>query len=372
MSFKIELSQSQEERALRLHREAIVVDTHSDTLMQLIPQARGAAITPTGGPTTPQARGATTPPAGGARRQGPRKLGERSETGKIDVPRLIEGGVTCQAFGMYTASIPDNPMALKTSLQMVDAFYTGIEENKDKIVQVRDYDEILKAKQSGKVGCMLTIEGAEPLMGDLGILRVFHRLGVRILSFTHNYRTEFADGLSAARTGGKLTPKGLEAMEEMRRLGIVLDASHITDACFWDVVENTKVPFIASHSNSRELCNVSRNLTDDMLRALAEKGGVTGMNYLGGFVVPREKTMAGYQTTVEDLVDHIDHIVKVVGPDYVGLGSDFDGGGGMVGLEDTSKVPNITRILVKRGYSDEDIKKILGGNHLRVFKQVIK
>ena len=347
MSFKIELSESEEDRAMRLHKEALVVDTHSDTLMQLIPQRE--------------------------MRQRPRKLGERSETGHIDLPRLIEGGVDCQTFGMYTGSMPDYPLALKTALQMVDAFYTGIEENKDKIVQVRSYNEIIRADKEGKVGALLSIEGAEPLMGDLGILRVFHRLGVRILSFTWNWRTEFADGLAAARTGGKLTQKGLDAMEEMRRLGIVLYVSHITDACFWDIVENTKVPFIASHSNSREVCNVPRNLTDDMLRALADKGGVTGMNYAPGFIVSREKLGKGYKATVEDLVDHIDHIVKVVGPDHVGLGSDFDGiGPPPAGLEDASKVPNITRVLVKRGYSDEDIKKILGGNHLRVFKQVLK
>lgn len=345
MDFKIELSKSDEERAIMLHKEAVVVDTHSDTLGQLIPQRR--------------------------RGQKPRKLGERSETGKIDLPKLIEGGITCQAFGMYTGVSPDYPLALKTALQMVDAFYTSIEENKDKFVQVRNYEEIVRAKEEKKVGGLLTIEGSEPLMGDLGLLRVFHKLGVRILSFTWNWRTEFADGLSASRTEGKLTQMGIEAVEELRRLGIVLDVSHITDACFWDIVENTKVPFIASHSNCRELCDVPRNLTDDMLRALAEKGGVTGMNYLGFFVVPREKLGTEYKATVEDLVDHIDHVVKVVGPDYVGLGSDFDGGGGLVGLEDTSKVPNITRIMVKRGYSDEDIKKILGGNHLRVFEQVM-
>ena len=344
MSYRVDLTGSQEERAMRLHKEAVVVDTHSDTLGQLLPQ----------------------------RGQPPRKLSERSPTGKIDLPKLVEGGVTCQAFGMYTGTGPDNPVALRTAVMMVDAFYRSVEESKDIFVQVRNCDDIVKAKNEGKIGGMLTIEGAEPLMGELGILRVFHTLGVRILSFTWNWRTEFADGLSAARTGGKLTQKGIDAVEEMRRLGIVLDVSHITDACFWDIVENTKVPFIASHSNCRTLANVPRNLTDDMIRALASKGGVMGMNYLGGFCVPREKINTGYKPTVEDLVDHIDYINKLVGPEYVGLGSDFDGGGGMVGLEDTSLVPNITRLLVKRGYSDEDVLKILGGNHMRVFKSVIK
>ena len=349
MVFKVELSKSEEERALRLHREAVVVDTHCDTLMQLIPQ-RGLL-----------------------RGRRPRKLGERSEKGHIDLPRLIEGGVDCQLFAMYTGLTPNYPGALKRALQMLDAFYISVEENKDRFVQVLSYDEIVRAKDEGKVGGMLSIEGAEPLMGDIGLLRIFYKLGVRVLSFTWNWRTELADGLSESRTGSKLTTKGMEALEEMRRLGIVLDVSHISDSCFWDVVDNIKVPFIASHSNSREVCNHRRNLTDDMMRAMAERGGVTGMNYAPGFIVPAEKLKAGQRATIEDLVDHIDHFVDVAGPDHVGLGSDFDGiGQPPVGLEDASKVPNITRVLAKRGYSDEDTKKILGVNFMRVFKRVLR
>lgn len=348
MSFKIELSRSQEERAMRLHREAIVIDTHSDTLMQLTQQSASV------------------------RRQPFRKLGERSAAGHIDLPRLIEGGVTCQTFSMYTGLTSSYPNALKTALLMVDSFYTGMQDNREKIVNVRNSEEIVKAKKDGKVGALLSIEGAEPLMGEVGILRVFHMLGVRMLSFTWNWRTDFADGLSETRAQSKLTTKGIAALEEMQRLGMVFDVSHITDACFWDTVENIKGPFIASHSNSREVCNVPRNLTDDMLKALADKGGVTGMNFAPGFIVSRERLASGYKATVEDLVNHIDHIVKVVGPDHVGLGSDFDGiGDPPVGLEDVSKVPNITRVLVKRGYSDEDILKILGGNFLGVFKKVL-
>ena len=136
-------------------------------------------------------------------------------------------------------------------------------------------------------------------------------------------------------------------------------------SCFWDVVEAKKGPFIASHSNCRAVCDHQRNLTDDMIRALAEHGGVMGMNFAPAFVDPTH-------ATVERVVDHIDHVVELVGPDHVGLGSDFGGiSATPEGLEDVSKMPNITRVLVKRGHSDEDIKKILGGNHLRVFKQVL-
>jgi len=335
----VKLTKAEEERALRLHRESLVVDTHCDTLMQFMPQGR---------------RG---PP--------PRRLGERSNRGHIDLPRLVEGGVDCQTFAIYTGRQENEPWALRTALRMVDIFDRECEANEE-IVPVRGYSEILDANRAGKVAALLSIEGAEPLMGDLGVLRVFHKLGVRMLSFTWNWRTPFADGLAATRAESKLTDLGVEALREMERLGIVYDVSHLSDSCFWDVVDVKKGPFIASHSNCRAVCDHPRNLTDDMIKALAEHGGVMGMNFAPPFI-DKEKT------TVERLVDHIDHIVDLVGADHVGLGSDFDGiGSTPEGLEDASKMPNITRELVRRGYSDDDIKKILGGNHLRVFKEVFK
>ena len=335
----VELTKAEEERSLRLHKEALVVDTHCDTLMQFMPQRR---------PVSP-----------------PRRLGERSDQGHIDLPRLVEGGVDCQTFAIYTGSRVNQPGALLTALQMVDVFDRECSAN-DGIVHVCSYDEILAAEREGKVAALLSIEGAEPLMGDLGVLRIFYKLGVRMLSLTWNWRTPFADGLAAKRAESKLTDLGVEAIREMERLGIVYDVSHLSDSCFWDVVEVKKGPFIASHSNCRAVCDHQRNLTDDMIKALAEHGGVMGMNFAPAFV-DKEKA------TVERLVDHIDHIVELVGPDHVGLGSDFDGiRSTPEGLEDVTKMPNITRELVKRGYSDEDIMKILGGNHLRVFKEVFK
>jgi len=335
----VKLTRAEEERAMSLHREALVVDTHCDTLMQFMPQ---------------QGRGAT-----------PRRLGERSDRGHIDLPRLVEGGVDCQTFAIYTGRRVNQPGALLTALQMVDVFDRECAANEG-IVHVRSYDEILAADREGKVAALLSIEGAEPLMGDLGVLRVFHRLGVRMLSLTWNWRTPFADGLAAKRAEGRLTDLGVEAIREMERLGIVYDVSHLSDSCFWDVVEVKKGPFIASHSNCRAVCDHPRNLTDDMIKALAEHGGVMGMNFAPAFVDKK-------RATVKRLVDHIDYIVDLVGVDHVGLGSDFDGIGlTPEGLEDVSKMPNITRELVRRGYSDDDIKKVLGGNHLRVFKEVLK
>ena len=334
----IELSKKQEEKAARLHREAIVVDTHCDTLMKFLGQPHGM------------------PPA--------RKLGDRADWGHIDLPRMIEGGVTCQTFAVYTGIRAFVPEATLMALQMVDKFYSEIEAN-DGIVAVTSHDEILEAKKKGLACGMLSMEGAEPLMGEIALLRVFYRLGFRMLSFAWNYRTPFADGLHARRAESKLPELGVQALEEMERLGMIFDVSHLTDSVFWDVADVMKGPFIASHSNCRELCDHPRNLTDDMIRALAEHGGVMGMNFAPAFV-DKEKA------TVERMVDHVDHIVDLVGPDHVGLGSDFDGiGSTPEGLEDVSKMPNMTRVMVKRGYSDEDILKILGGNHLRVFKQII-
>jgi membrane dipeptidase len=337
---KVELSDAQEERAMRLHKEAIVVDTHCDTLMQFLPQPWGS------------------PPA--------RKLGERSDRGHIDLPRMIEGGVTCQTFAVYTgrrAIVPEAPLM---AMKMVDAFYSEIEANPE-IVAVTTHDEIVAAKKAGKVCGLLSLEGAEPLMGDIALLRVYYRLGMRMLSFAWNYRTPFADGLGAKRSESKLPELGVQALEEMDRLGIVFDVSHLCDSVFWDAADVIKGPFIASHSNSRALCSHARNCTDDMIKAIADHGGVLGMNYAPQFIVD-----GGENVTVINMVDHIDHIVKLVGPDHVGLGSDFDGiGPPPKGIETVDQTPNVTRELVKRGYSDEDILKILGGNHMRVFKEVI-
>jgi membrane dipeptidase len=345
----VELTKSEEARALRLHREALVVDTHCDTLMQIkTGQGTAGGLIPLHGRGIPQ-----------------RRLGERSNQGHIDLPRLVEGGVDCQTFAIYTARQENQPDALRTALQMVETFDAECAANERVVAHVRRYNEILTANKAGKVAALLAIEGAEPLMGDVALIRIFHKLGVRMISLTWNWRTPFADGLSAKRSQSKLTDLGVDALREMERLGIVYDVSHLSDSCFWDVVEVKKGPFIASHSNCRAVCDHPRNLTDDMIRALADHGGVMGMNFAPAFV-DKEKA------TVERLVDHIDHVVKLVGADHVGLGSDFDGiDTTPEGLEDASKMPNVTRELVRRGYGDDEIGKILGGNHLRAFKEVI-
>jgi membrane dipeptidase len=334
----IELTKTQEEHAISLHKVAIIVDTHCDTLMHLLPQERGQSQT--------------------------RKLGEKSEQGHLDLPRMIEGGITCQTFAIFTGRRAVVPEASLIALQMVDKFYTEIETN-DNLIKAISHEEILQAKKDRKVCALLSLEGAEPLMGDIALLRVYYRLGVRMISFTWNWRTPFADGLRASRADSKLTSLGVQALEEINRLGMIFDVSHLADSVFWDVADVINHPFIASHSNARAICDHKRNLTDDMIHSLSDHGGVIGINYAPAFI---HKNKA----TIEKMVDHIDYIVNLVGSDYVGLGSDYDGiKNPPTGIEDVSKTPNITRLLVKRGYSDEDILKILGGNHMRVFKKVI-
>jgi membrane dipeptidase len=186
-----------------------------------------------------------------------------------------------------------------------------------------------------------------------------------MVGLVHSLRNLLADGVADNRTNGGLSRLGVDVVEELNKLGIIVDVSHLSDAGFWDVLEISKDPIVASHSNSRAVCDHSRNLSDDMIKALAERGGVMGMNFAPDFV---HKT----KPSVETLVDHIDHIVDLVGPEHVGLGSDFDGiPRTPAGLEDASKMPAITEELVKREYSEDYIRLILGGNHLRLIERVV-
>lgn len=318
--------------SLSLHRDALIVDTHCDTLLSLM---RG------------------------------RPLGERRDEGHIDLPRLREGGVGVQFFACYIEPQFKPDRGLKRVLQQIDAFYQAVEANRDQIEVALTVADIERIRAAGKVAAVLAIEGGEAIDGDLAALRMLHRLGVRSFGLVWNQRNLLADGIGERRTHGGLTTLGVEAVREMNRLGMVVDVSHLNDEGFWDVIETSTSPIMASHSNSRAICDHPRNLTDDQIRALAKNGGVMGMNFCPAFV------RSEGPVTVDHLIDHIDHIVDLVGFDHVGLGSDFDGINDVPqGLEDVSRLPNLTRRLVERGYSEENIRKILGGNHLRVLKAV--
>jgi len=332
--------------ALKLHRQAVVVDTHCDTLKCLMPTF-------------------TLPRNSHWDDRSNIGMGVRSDLGHIDIPRLKEGGVDCQVFAISSVRDRTRPYALRTAMEMIDIFYRECEKHKEAIAPTTTHGDIMKAANEGKVAAMLSIEGADVIEGKIGLLRIFHRLGVRMVGLVHSLRNELADGVADNRTKGGLSELGVQAVEELDRLGTLIDISHLSDTGFWDLMDITKGPVIASHSNSRAVCHHPRNMTDEMIEAMADRGGVMGMNFAPSFVHPT-------QATVQGVVDHIDHIVNLVGPDHVGLGSDFDGiPYTPVGLEDVTKMPNITAELVNRGYAEEDVRKILGENHLRLIKEVI-
>jgi membrane dipeptidase len=328
-----------------LHGDSVVVDTHCDTLKCLMPVF-------------------TRPRDSMWADRSKVSMVARSGLGHIDVPRLVEGGVTCQVFAISGERGRAPSHSLRTALEMIGRFYDECEASQGTLVPVTRSGEITKAKKAGRVAAMLSIEGCDVLEGSVEALRVYHRLGVRIVGLVHSIRNELADGVADRRTCGGLSEMGAQAVAELNRLGMIVDISHLNDEGFWDVMELTRVPVIASHSNARAVCDHPRNMTDDMIRALAGNGGVMGMNFAPAFVHPTRATLGG-------VVDHVDHIVELVGPDHVGLGSDFDGiPSTPEGLEDVTKIPGITRELLKRGYGEDDVRKILGGNHLRLIRTV--
>ncbi len=326
--------------------EALVVDTHCDTLKCLMPMF-------------------TLPRNSQWDDRSDIGMGVRSALGHIDLPRLKEGGVDCQVFAISSVRDRTRPYALRTAMEMIDIFYSECAAHPEAVTPVTTHKEIVEAAAEGKVAAMLSIEGADVIEGKVGMLGVFHRLGVRMVGLVHSLRNELADGVADGRTGGGLSELGVEVVEELDRLGILIDVSHLSDAGFWDLIDVAKGPVMASHSNARAVCDHPRNMTEDMIRAMADRGGVMGINFAPGFVHPT-------RATVQGIVDHIDYIVDLVGPDHVGLGSDFDGiPYTPEGLEDVTRMPNITTELVRRDYAEEDVNKILGENHLKMMKEVL-
>lgn len=322
-------------KAKQIHQKATVFDGHCDTILEVINHKRS--------------------------------LGSRTLVGHLDIPRMKEGGVDVQFFAVFIEDIYKPDRSLKRTLQLIDCFYKEIEKNQDDISLATNYNQIEEVNRAGKIAAILSIEGGEALEGDLGVLRVLYKLGVRLLTLTWNQRNQIADGIGESRTGSGLTEFGLKVIDEMNRLGMLIDVSHLSETGFWDVIKRSKAPIVASHSNCYALCPHLRNLKDEQIKALADKGGVIGITFVPNFLTQEKR-----KTTVEDVVKHIDYLVEKVGIDYIGLGSDFDGTGGLpLGLEGVDKVPNITKGLLDRGYKEKDIKKILGENFLRVFKEVV-
>ncbi len=361
------------ERANKIHFSSIVLDTHIDVTPKL---------------------------------QSEWKFTEEHTTGHIDLPRMKKGGLNALFFSIYMSGTVTGPKAVNDALQRIAAVHKLAEDLPDKVMLCTTAAGVRQAHKQGKIAGLMGMEGGHMINNSLPVLRMYAELGVRYLTLTHSVNTDWADSSGDQPKHNGLTNFGKDVVRELNRLGVMVDISHVADKTFWDSLEVSRAPMIASHSSCRALSGHSRNMTDEMIKALAAKGGVIQINYLDSFIDPdlfawsqktqaaRRELMQKYQgesretafpkvreelvkqfgpapkASWERIIDHIDHAVKLVGADHVGLGSDFDGGSMPVGMEDCTKLPKITEALVRKGYSESDIRKILGLNTLRLMEEV--
>lgn len=296
------------------------------------------------------------------------KCGEglRKNNCHIDISRLKNYDSYVQFFAAFISPEHAKMGALKRTLSIIDRLYQEIENNKQDIMLCCNYNDMEDAFAGRKIAAVLTIEGGEALEGSLASLRMLYKMGVRGMTLTWNYRNQIADGVIDGISGGGLTPFGREVITEMNRLGTLIDVSHISEAGFWDVINLTAAPIIASHSNSKKLCSHPRNLTDEQLLALKKNGGVTGLNLYPVFLND------GGKASIKDALSHIEYIVALTGEDTLGLGSDFDGiESTPEGLEGVQCYSNLLNELLKLNYSEGLVKKIAGENFIRIIKSVL-
>lgn len=295
------------------------------------------------------------------------KLGTNlcNSSSNSDIKRMKEYEGFVQVFAAFVAPSYIPSFSLRRALQIIDRLYHEIDKYKDDITLCRQYGDIATSIENGKVAALISIEDGAALQGDISVLRTFYRLGVRSICLTWNHRNEIADGVEDSSTRGGLTPFGREVVREMNRLGMLADLSHISDTGFWDVVECSESPIIASHSNAREICSHKRNLSNEQLLAIKAKDGVVGIN-----LYPHFLNDSG-TASLKDITKHIEHMAALIGCGHIGIGSDFDG----IELtpEDICGVEDIGLIfeqLLKLNYSQKDVEAIAGGNFLRVFRTV--
>lgn len=364
------------QRALAIHRRAIVIDTHNDITT---PMANDD-FDLNGTPPTPY---------------------------RTNIARMKQGGLTAEFFSLYVKPwYVEHGGAARRTLDMIDSVYRAAERNPRDLIIATSVADIRRAKQLNKIAALMGIEGGHAIEDSLPTLREFYRLGVRYMTLTWNNTNNWADAGRGEKKHHGLSDYGREVVREMNRLGMLVDVSHVSDETMSDALEVSKAPIIASHSSARALSDVPRNIPDDLLKRIAKNGGVIQVNFYSEFVDvktvkpqsdERDARLKAQQDAlnqkykddperlgeegdkleaanplpplpISKLIDHIDHIVKVAGIDHVGLGADFDGANDMPeGAQDVSMLPNITYELLKRGYSEQDIRKILGENFLRVF-----
>jgi len=368
-------------RADKIHSSILTVDTHCDTPMEFSDPAFD--------------------------------LGKRHDEGCVDFPRMIEGGLHAEFFVVFTAQGPRNDSSYSKVHQQVLDIINEIHKNVAKNSSLADIaitpDDAYRLKKAGKIAAFIGMENGYPVGKDLTRIKLYFDLGARYMTLAHTKNNDICDSSTdpAGAENNGLSAFGIQVVKEMNRLGMMVDISHISDKSFYDVLKITKAPVIASHSSCRALCGSPRNLTDDMLLALKENDGVIQICMLGNYLKTPEpnpeldsklkelKDKYGdydalpdsvkkivrkvykdirkkYEksATVKDIVDHIDHVVQVIGIDYVGIGTDFDGGGGVEGCRTASDMKNITIELLRRGYSKSEITKIWGGNIMRVMRKV--
>ncbi len=371
------LAQGTEERFDRLMRDLLIVDTHVDTPGYVVDEGY--------------------------------QLAEEHGYYEADIPRLRRGRVGAIFFGIYVQPQDFPPEAwVPRSLEWIDAVHEQVRANRDQVEFARTADDIERIHRAGKIAILLGLEGGHLIADSPAILRDYYRLGVRYMTLTHFRNNSWADSGTDRPVHHGLSPKGRDLVREMNRMGMMVDISHVSDKTFADALEVSRAPVIASHSSLRAICDIPRNMSDDMVRALARKRGVVFINFSAAYLNPkasavlvanrerRDREIADMlakhrndpsrwemkraiqkryrallpEVKAEAVLRAIDHVAKIAGPDFVGLGSDFDGISGMVpaGLEDVSKYPVLVRGLMDMGYSDTDIRKIMGGNLLRVMR----
>jgi len=374
-------------KAQAIHDSAIIVDTHADTPQRFLDE--GFDIDST----------------------------DPNDVGHISLDKARRGNLGAEFFSIWVDPETNQGRFARHTFDLIDSVYEQAARHPDRMMMAFSVADIERAHREHKLAALMGIEGGHSIENDIHLLRDYYRLGVRYMTLSWSNTNEWADSSgdiddSKVERHNGLTAFGKQVVLEMNRLGMMVDISHVADKTFWDAIATTKAPVIASHSSARALVDAPRNMTDDMLRAVARNGGVVQVNFYSGFVdqrfrnaneaqdkdekaavqkyldslkaqgkpvnyiekdrIEREWTAKIPRPPFKVLIDHIDHIAKVAGVDHVGLGSDFDGVSGATpqGMDSAADLPKITQGLLDRGYSAEDIKKILGGNILRVFRQV--
>ena len=380
------------DRAMRLYRESIVIDTHNDIFTNVLDEGYDPDV-----------------------RHPPGVAWLTPGTGQSDLPRFMESGITAQ----WLSAFIDAPFARQTpdksyerTTVFLDTIHAWIARHPDRLIFATTAADVRRAKQAGRIAMLIGVEGGHAIENSLDNLREIHRRGARYMTLTWNNGTDWAGssvGLDGTRTGG-LTPFGRDVVREMNRLGMLVDLSHVSEQTFFDAIETSSDPVIASHSSARAITDHVRNLTDDQLRAIARNGGVVNVNFFSRFIDPAhwsafraiDPTVARLRDSLEQagtdaatvtartaarraelteaipatplsvLIDHFDHVAKVAGVNHVGIGSDFDGVSSVPqGMEDVTRLPRIAQGLLDRGYSEDDVRRILGGNMMRVMEQVL-